>query len=211
MTESTRALVSLSAALTSGDQASLVAAVDRAALECSALAAEEVLIQSYLFLGYPATLNALAVWRQRTGRSAAETTADDWEYWVHRGETLCGRVYGSQYERLRGNVAALHPDLDRWMVAEGYGKVLARPGLEMEVRELCIVALLAGIDAPRQLHSHLRGALNVGAKAAEVGEALEIALANAPPARRSVAERIWSEVQVRGGAGPEVQQRGGAG
>ena len=49
------------------------------------------------------------------------------------------------------------------MLAEGYGKVLGRPGLALEVRELCIVAILAGQDAAPQLYAHLRGALNVGA------------------------------------------------
>ena len=58
------------------------------------------------------------------------------------------------------------------MVAEGYGKVLGRSGLDLVDRELCIVAMLAVQDAPRQLYSHLRGALNAGATEADIEEVL---------------------------------------
>ena len=66
------------------------------------------------------------------------------------------------YEKLRLNVRDLHPALDAWMVVDGYGKVLARPGLDLPRRELCVVAACAAMGQDRQLHSHLRGALNVG-------------------------------------------------
>ena len=134
---------------------------------------EEVLLQSYLFLGYPTALNAIALWRQLSGRPPPPPEEDDWETWVSRGREVCRRVYGGQYSVLRENVRALHPDLERWMVAEGYGKVLGRPGLDLVDRELCIVAMLAVQDLPRQLYSHLRGALNAGATVADVEGVLE--------------------------------------
>ena len=49
------------------------------------------------------------------------------------------------------------------MELEGYGKVLSRPGLDIVDREMVIVACLAMENRVSQLHSHLRGALNVGA------------------------------------------------
>ena len=110
MTESTRALVDLSAALSAGSREGLADAIDRAAA-ADPVGAEEVLLQSYLFLGYPAALNAFKVWRERTGRAAPTPTEDDWAGWRVRGEQVCARVYGGQYERLRGNVAARHPDM----------------------------------------------------------------------------------------------------
>jgi 4-carboxymuconolactone decarboxylase len=64
-------------------------------------------------------------------------------------------------------VRQLHPDLDDWMVATGYGRVLSRPGPSARERELCIVAVLAGQDVAPQLRSHLLGAMNVGATATE--------------------------------------------
>jgi 4-carboxymuconolactone decarboxylase len=72
------------------------------------------------------------------------------------------------YERLRGNIRRLHPDLDDWMIVDGYGKVLSRPGLDLARRELCIVAACAAAKQDRQLHSHLHGALNAGVAPAVV-------------------------------------------
>ena len=112
-------------------------------------------------------------------------------------ERVCEAVYAGQYARLRKNVARLHPDMERWMLTEGYGKVLGRPGLELKVRELCIVALLAGQDAAPQLHSHLRGALNVGASPEEVEAALEVACGAVAPERAAAAREVWDAVRRR--------------
>lgn len=201
MTESTRALVDLSAALSAGSREGLVDAIDRAAA-ADPVGAEEVLLQSYLFLGYPAALNAFKVWRERTGRAAPTPTEDDWAGWRVRGEQVCARVYGGQYERLRGNVAALHPDMERWMLTEGYGKVLGRPGLALPVRELCIAALLAGLDAEPQLYAHLRGALETGATVVEVEEALDLACRRITPERAAAARAVWARVRDRRSARP---------
>lgn len=163
----TRILARISGALASRDEAALRAALERGGrLEPGAV--EEVLVQSYLFLGFPLTLNGFALWREVAGVPAPPPVREPAEAVARRGEEVCGRVYGRAYDALRERVAALHPDLDRWMIEEGYGKVLGRPGLPLRERELCIVALLAVLDVPTQLFSHLRGALHVGATAAEV-------------------------------------------
>ena len=83
------------------------------------------------------------------------------------------------------------------MLTEGYGKVLGRPGLELEVRELCIAGLLAGLDAAPQLHSHLRGALNVGATPEEVEAALEVACEVLPAERAAAAREVCDAVRRR--------------
>lgn len=191
MTERERALVRLSAVMAGGNRDRLSAVLDAAASAgAGAEAIEETLLQSYLFLGYPAALQALALWRERHPRPAG-TRSEDPAMWPARGAEVCAQVYGGQYERLRRNVARLHPDLERWMVVEGYGKVLGRPGLELRVRELCTVALLVGQDAPQQLYSHLRGALNVGASEAEVAEVIELAGAEVGPDRLAAARDLW--------------------
>jgi 4-carboxymuconolactone decarboxylase len=192
------ALVVLSAALTVADRGVLAAALDRAAAVSDPAAVEEVLVQSYLFLGYPTALNALALWRQRSGRLAPPAQSEgDWSRWQERGREVCARVYGDQYPRLRENVARLHPDMEEWMVTEGYGKVLGRPGLALRVRELCVAVLLAGLDAAPQLRSHLRGSLLVGATVSEVDEALTLAGGILPADRMSVARAVWDEVRGR--------------
>jgi hypothetical protein len=45
----------------------------------------------------------------------------------------------------------LHPVLDVMMLEHGYGRVLSRPGLTLRLRELCVVAALAGQDVAPQL------------------------------------------------------------
>lgn len=197
MGEGLRALVRLSAALSTGDRDALAAAMDAAAAESDPVEAEEVLLQSYLFLGYPAALNAISMWRERTGRPAPQALDEDPGAWPGRGAEVCARVYAGQYDRLRANIARLHPDAERWMRVEGYGKVLGRPGAGLPTRELCIAALLAGLDAAPQLYAHLRGALNVGAAVGAVEEAVRIAGTLHPPERARAARAVWEDVLGR--------------
>jgi 4-carboxymuconolactone decarboxylase len=128
---------------------------------------DEVLLQSYLFAGFPRTLNATAIWRDLFETPAPTTdpsaSIEHAPQWMSTGESACRQVYGPVYEALRANIQALHPALDTWMVVDGYGKVLSRPGLDLTRRELCIVAACAASGQLPQLRSHLRGALNCGA------------------------------------------------
>jgi 4-carboxymuconolactone decarboxylase len=198
MDDGLRALIRVSASLAAGEPAAFRDALAAAAAVADPLAVEEALLQSYLFLGYPAALRALGEWRALTGRAAAPARRDDAE-WERRGAATCATVYGGQYPRLRDNIAALHPDMERWMIVEGYGKVLSRPGLDLAARELCVVALLAPQDAAPQLYSHLRGALNAGAAATDVDEAVRIIDPLLPAGRRHQLQAQWSAVLERRG------------
>jgi len=125
----------------------------------------EIVLQSYLFLGFPRMLIAAEhLHRQyKEERPPASVEADfAAEAWFDRGTALCRLVYAENYNRLRERVEAMAPEIFRWMVLEGYGKVLSRPGLTIIERELAIIACLAIENRPAQLHSHVRGALNVG-------------------------------------------------
>ena len=139
---------------------------------------EELLLQSVLMVGYPRALIAFGIWRKFSGTRPVENDPDlDYtraEEWTRRGEELCAVVYGENYEKLRESVHALHPAIDSWMITEGYGRTLARAGLDLRRRELCTVAQTAVLEAPRQLHSHLRGALNAGATFGQIEGALSI-------------------------------------
>ena len=66
----------------------------------------------------------------------------------------------------------LSPDLADWMILEGYGKTLSRPGLGVVERELCVVAILTATRMWRQLRSHAIGAVNVGGTRADVKETI---------------------------------------
>src|SRR5207302_1273460 len=76
--------------------------------------------------------------------------------------------YGRAYHKLLLNLRALHPALEDLVLVDAYGKVIGRPGLDLQRRELCTVAAIAVLGAAQQLHSHLRGALNTGASREEV-------------------------------------------
>ena len=195
------ALVALSAAVAAGDERSITLAARAADRYAPHGAVEESLLQSYLFLGFPAALAALFIWRRVT-ESAPQAEAagevDDVDRWVVRGSEVCRTVYGRAYEKLRANVRRVHPAMDRWMIQEGYGKVLGRPGLDLGTRELCIVAILAATGWEAQLHSHLRGALNAGCTSGEIEEALEEGLALArDEGWVGRARRLWNRVRDR--------------
>ena len=160
-------------------------------------AVEEVLLQGHLFLGFPATLEGLAAWRDAGAPAPdGDERAVEPGARVERGRRLCRRVYGDAYGKLRANVRALHPALDRWMVEEGYGKVLSRSGLGSEARELCVVATLAVVERPRQLRAHLRGALNVGASPEDVEGVLALA-AEVAEEPLTGARELWGRVRSR--------------
>jgi 4-carboxymuconolactone decarboxylase len=137
---------------------------------------DELVLQSYLFSGFPRALNAAREWRRvAPAPSAGEDAGDPARAaeWLARGQATCAAVYGDMYEKLRRNVFELHPALDAVMVMDGYGKVLGRPGLDLPRRELCIVAACAATGQDRQLHSHLHGALNVGVSPDVLGAAID--------------------------------------
>ena len=196
-----RALVRLSAALAAGERARWIEALRTAIDEAPPTAVEESLLQSYLFLGFPAAVAALADWRHLTGtRPMSESVADasDLAEWRERGEVVCREVYGRAYEKLRGSVRLVHPAMDDWMICEGYGKVLSRDGLDLATRELCIVAILAATRWEPQLHSHLRGALHVGCSPSAVEDALEEGIATtADEVWRDRARALWRRVRDR--------------
>ena len=194
----TAALVRLAAVLAGGSEAMIRAELSTAHEVVRAAWVEELVLQTYLFAGFPRALNAAREWRRVSGIAAPdrdEGTEYDAERWLQRGIATCATVYGPFYERLRVNIRELHPALDTWMIVEGYGKVLGRPALDLARRELCIVAACAIARQDRQLHSHLHGALHAGASAAAVGETLDVVadLIDEQDMRRF--RGLWARVQ----------------
>lgn len=198
--DATRALIALSAAIAAGN----AAAIEEHARTCLAEGApetwvDELLLQSTLMVGWPRALSAAAIWRRIGGppRSLEDST----EYaqaaaWRERGEVLCREIYGPNHDRLRANIRELHPALEAWMVTEGYGRTLGRPGMDLARRELAVVAQVAVQGAEKQLHSHLRGALNAGA----APDVLEAALAVVRPflgARElALLATLWNRIRT---------------
>jgi 4-carboxymuconolactone decarboxylase len=197
--EAELALVRLAAAIAAGSESvireELARALDRARPEWI----EEVILQSYLFAGFPRTLNAAREWRRISGRAAPASDPgerlDAAAHWQVAGERTCAIVYGPFYDRLRQNIRSLHPALDAWMIVEGYGKVLSRPELDLARRELCIVAACAASRQDRQLHSHLHGALHAGAGAPAIAATLDAVAPMLPPDDRERQQLLWARVR----------------
>ncbi len=130
----------------------------------------EAILQSYLFVGYPKVINGFFLLEELCGERGLTYPHDSegiedydlWAEWENRGERLCRAVYGDMYERLQDRIRDLHPLLARWMIVEGYGKVLSRDDLPGGTREMLVIAILASQGVWRQLHSHLVGGLNLG-------------------------------------------------
>ncbi len=163
---------------------------------------EELLLQSLLNVGYPLTLAAFAVWRDVAGPVREEDAGEavnhaEWEVWRRRGEQACAAVYGRTYHKLLVNLRGLHPALEALVVVDAYGKILGRPGLDPKLRELCTLAAIALLSAPKQLHAHLRGALNTGSSREEVDAVLALVEADLEPARALKVWEIWADVRGR--------------
>jgi 4-carboxymuconolactone decarboxylase len=215
--DATRALVRLSAHVAGGSEQDMREALrDAREAQTPAVWVEELILQSYLFCGFPRALNAAREWRRafdhkergRDGGELLEGTGRGWrrseegrvqerggDSFLAAGEATCARVYGRFYERLRENIVALHPELDRWMIVEGYGKVLSRPGLDLGRRELCIIAACAAAGQDRQLHSHLHGAVNVGVPDDVIGAAIDALDGVVDSSHLSRARTLWTKVR----------------
>lgn len=171
--DATRSLVRLSAIVTSKSDVEIRMSLFDSRDVIPPEWVEELLLQTHLFAGFPRALNAMREWRRVQPTAVVPPVSGDPTTWRADGEATCAAVYGAMYERLRANVRGLHPLLDDWMIVEGYGKVLSRPGLDLPRRELCIVAACAASHQDRQLHSHLHGAVNVGVELSVVDAAIE--------------------------------------
>jgi 4-carboxymuconolactone decarboxylase len=200
----TAALVRVAAAVARGRTPELTARLAAARdARVPGLWIEELLLQSMLVVGYPLALVAFGVWRDVGGPApvegdgAEDLAHADWESWTARGVAVCREVYGRAYHKLLVNLRALHPALEDLVLVDAYGKVIGRPGLDLKRRELCTVAATAVLGTAEQLHSHLRGALNTGAAAAEIDAVLGAIDGDLDSEKRETAREQWEDVKKR--------------
>jgi 4-carboxymuconolactone decarboxylase len=161
---------------------------------------DEILLQSFLNVGYPLALMAFGVWRAVAGpvTDPGEPLAHGmWEDWTTRGAATCGAVYGRTFHKLMQNVKGLHPALEALVLVDAYGKVIGRPGLDLRRRELCTLAAVATLTTPKQLHAHLRGALNTGSSREDVDAVLALVEQDIDAARALKVWEVWADVRGR--------------
>jgi len=193
--DATQALVRLAVVVSAGTEQAVADSIARARGTIPEVWVEELILQTYLFAGFPRALNAMRAWRRVAPDAVAPESTGNVSIWRELGEATCETVYGDMYDRLRENIRRLHPALDDWMITEGYGKVLSRPALDLGRRELCIVAACAASLQDRQLHSHLHGALNAGVEPTVVDAAIEAIADLLGDARSRSVRLLWARVR----------------
>lgn len=129
----------------------------------------EAVLQVHLFAGFPRQVEAYEVLSQVGGLGTLEPDEHLAEPdLIERGQELFAQIYGKNAGAVEARLHAHHEDFGSWIVGHAYGRVLSRPGLAANRRELLAVGALAATGQVRQLASHARGAIHCGATSAEV-------------------------------------------
>ena len=143
---------------------------------CTPVEIREAIYQCAPFIGFPKTLNAIAVMNEvflENGISLPlpdqKTLSSDEERY-RRGLEIQAPVYGDEikerYSWLPGDFAEAVP---RFLTELCFGDFCTRTGLDGKTRELLTVVLLAALGgADMQVRSHIEGALRVGNTAEEI-------------------------------------------
>lgn len=155
---------------------------------------EEAILQCYLFAGFPAVIEGFKVLREITGNKHRKSKRYDVKKFRSNGIKTCRKVYGENFDKLVKNIKSLHPEIFEWMIIEGYGKVLSRDVLSLKEREILNVSILTSLGWKNQLHSHIKGAINTGAKRDEVEKAIKSISDICGKRRANVALKILSKI-----------------
>jgi len=122
-------------------------------------AIEETILQTLLFAGFPKTIEALNQLRKHFPSNSAGKRVEDHQ---KAGMETSMLIYGKHHSKLVQVMDQLHPDLTRWMIEDGYGRVLSRSGLSINHREIAVIASLMASGMVNQFRAHVRGALFAG-------------------------------------------------
>jgi len=128
-------------------------------------ALEEAVLQTHLFAGYPRTIEAMKVVRQYYPLPVRKKAVVNR---LEAGVITSRTIYGKHHPKLIRVMDELHPDLRQWMIEDGYGRVLSRPGLSLQEREIAVLAALMAAGMPDQFRAHLRGAFFTGIERADI-------------------------------------------
>lgn len=83
------------------------------------------------------------------------------------------RVMGAEFvDKALAGASDFTAPLQQFITEHAWGSVWCRGGIDLKTRSLITIAMLAALGRGRELEGHVRGALNNGAKAAEILEVL---------------------------------------
>ncbi len=132
----------------------------------------ETILHSYLFCGFPATLESLKIFKKYYKKFNSEKYEYNIKKFRNSGERNCKLIYKNNYRKLMDNMTMLSPEMKEWMILEGYGKVMSRPDLSLYEREFVTISVLTARYFEFQLHSHLKGCIHLGAEIKFIKEVL---------------------------------------
>lgn len=90
-----------------------------------------------------------------------------------RGWAKLKEVDGQAGEKVIESLRDIAPDFARLLIEFPFGDIYSRPGLELKIRELAVVAALTAMgNAAPQLKVHIHGARNVGCSQQEIVEVI---------------------------------------
>ncbi|HXF49215.1 MAG TPA: hypothetical protein VNL73_07305 [Verrucomicrobiae bacterium] len=148
----------------------------------------ELTLQGYLFLGFPSAIEAFGALEGifRQGKNKGEQSIVSR---VKKGRNICRSIYREKYPALMQNLKQKSPELANWIIEEGYGKVLSRPGAKLFLRELFSVGLLSATGFPKQLFAHLRALVEMGESPKRLAGFVRRAAKDSSPAARGRIEK----------------------
>lgn len=90
-----------------------------------------------------------------------------------RGLARLKEIDGLAGEKVIDSLKDIAPDFARLVVEFPFGDIYSRPGLDLKIRELAVVASLTALgNAAPQLKVHIHGARNVGCSREEIVEVI---------------------------------------
>jgi 4-carboxymuconolactone decarboxylase len=90
-----------------------------------------------------------------------------------RGWAKLKEIDGQAGENVIASLQDIAPDFARLLIEFPFGDVYSRPGLDLKMRELAVVAALTALgNAAPQLKVHIHGARNVGCSRQEIVEVI---------------------------------------
>lgn len=90
-----------------------------------------------------------------------------------RGWAKLKEIDGQAGENVIESLQDIAPDFARLLIEFPFGDVYSRPGLDLKMRELAVVAALTAMgNAAPQLKVHIHGARNVGCSRQEIVEVI---------------------------------------
>ena len=157
-------LVILAASISTDDLNKIDSALKKLKIaKVNALKIYETILHCYLFCGFPAVIESLKLFKKEFENFKLNSSPYNVQKFKKYGKINCKLVYKNNYKKLIDNMQYLSPDIKEWMIIEGYGKVMNRPGLSMLEREFVTVSILSTRFYKDQLHSHIKGCLNLNA------------------------------------------------